>query len=191
MRGLKDTIAKLASDNAGERRLAASRLYIEGCRLADSATRALCEDAEFAPLLLGRSTVGIAVHPSTFEKIRSANGEPRLADVPPDLDALEFELHLGKASLDIITPRTPEASGAIARFLEQFGEGIQQVEYSVRDVDRATHILRRRFGVEMIYPRARPGADATRVNFFLAATPVGKKVLIELVEAPRSERKDT
>lgn len=191
MRGIKEAIAKLASDNAGERRVAASWLYIKGCRLADAATRALCEDADFAPLLLGRSTVGIAVHPKTFEKIRRANGEPRLADVPPDLDAQEFELHLGKASLDVITTRTLEASGAIAKFLEKFGEGIQQVEYSVRDVDRATHILRKRFGVEPIYPRARAGADATRVNFFLAATPVGKKVLIELVESPQSEQKAT
>jgi hypothetical protein len=189
MRGLKEAIAKLASDNAAERRVAASWLYIKGCRLADSATRVLCEDADFAPLLLGRSTVGIAVQPKTFEKIRRANGEPRLADVPPELDSQEFELHMGKASLDVITTRTPETSGAIAKFLEKFGEGIQQVEYSVRDVDRAIQVLRKRFGVEPIYPRARAGADATRVNFFLAATPVGKKVLIELVESPRSEKK--
>ena len=188
MRRIHDTIAKLASDNAGERRLAASRLYIEGCRLADSATRALCEDAEFAPLLRGKSTVGIAVRPETFEKIRNANGEPHLADVPPDLDAKEFELRLGEASLDILTTRESKGGGAIAKFLEKIGEGIQQVEYFVRDVDLAAHILRKRFGVEMIYPRTRDGADGTRVNFFLAATPVGKKVLIELVETLPSSK---
>jgi methylmalonyl-CoA/ethylmalonyl-CoA epimerase len=188
MRGLRDAIAKLASDRAAERRVAASWLYIEGCRLADSATRVLCEDAEFAPLLRGKSTVGVAVHPQTFENIRKANGEPRLADVPPDLDAQEFELHLGNASLDIITTRAPEEDGAIAKFLKKSGEGIQQVEYFVRDVNRATHILRRRFGVEMIYPRTRNGADGSRVNFFLAATPVGKKVLIELVETASRDK---
>ncbi len=191
MHGLQDAIAKLASENASVRRVAASWLYIEGCRLADSATRVLCEDSEFAPLLRGKSTVGVAVHPQTFEEIRKANGEPRLADVPPDLDAQEFELHLGEAYLDIITTRAPDEEGAIAKFLKKSGEGIQQVEYFVRDVDHASHVLRRRFGVEMIYPRTRDGADGSRVNFFLAATAVGKKVLIELVETPQSERKDS
>jgi hypothetical protein len=50
-------------------------------------------------------------------------------------------------------------------------------------VDRATAILRSRFGLAPIYPATRAGADGTRVNFFLAATPDGKKVLIELVQA--------
>ena len=187
MRSLKDAIAKLSSERAAERREGASWLYIEGCRLADSATRAVCEDTEFAPLLRGKSTVGVAVHPHTFVKIREANGEPRLADIPPDVDAMEFELHLGTASLDILTSRAPDEEGAIANYLRKFGEGIQQVEYFVRDVDYATHVLRRRFGVEMIYPRARPGADNSRVNFFLATTPFGKKVLIELVETQSPE----
>ena len=53
----------------------------------------------------------------------------------------------------------------------------------MRDVDRASEILRARFSLLPIYPATRAGADGTRVNFFLAATPEGKKVLIELVEA--------
>jgi hypothetical protein len=57
------------------------------------------------------------------------------------------------------------------------------VEIYVRDVDRATEILRARFGLAPIYPSTRAGADGTRVNFFLATAPDGKKVLIELVEA--------
>jgi hypothetical protein len=32
--------------------------------------------------------------------------------------------------------------------------------------------------------RARPGADGTRVNFFLVSTPQGSKVLIELYAIP-------
>ncbi|MCL4524145.1 MAG: hypothetical protein M1451_09565 [Acidobacteria bacterium] len=56
------------------------------------------------------------------------------------------------------------------------------MEYFVGDVDRATEILRSRFGVKFIYPQTRAGADGTRVNFFLAAAPDGRKVLIELVE---------
>ena len=130
--------------------------------------------------------VGIAVNPETFERIRAVNNSPRLADVPPDQDATEFELHLEDSiELDILTTRAPGGSGAIARFLEKFGEGIQQVEIYVRDVDRATAILGSRFGLAPIYPATRAGADGTRVNFVLAATPGGKKVLIELVQAAR------
>jgi hypothetical protein len=50
-------------------------------------------------------------------------------------------------------------------------------------VDRATDILRARFKLDPVYPATRPGADGTRINFFLAAPLQGKKVLIELVEA--------
>lgn len=127
---------------------------------------------------------GIAVRPSTFEQIRAANGSPRLANVPPDQDVLEFELHFGPAgALDILTTSNPAGSGAIARYLEKFGEGIQQVELSVTNVDEATELLRSRFGLTPIYPETRPGADGTRVNFFLAPAARGTKCLIELVEA--------
>ncbi len=128
--------------------------------------------------------VGIAVAPETFEKIHAANGFPKLADVPPDQDAKEFELHFEEhIELDVLTTHEPAGQGAIARFLAKFGEGIQQVEIYVGEVDRATEILRARFGLAPIYPATRAGADGTRVNFFLATTPEGKKVLIELVEA--------
>jgi hypothetical protein len=58
----------------------------------------------------------------------------------------------------------------------------------VKDVGRATEILRERFGQQPIYPQTRAGADGTRVNFFLVAAPEGKKVLIELVEAPHAKK---
>jgi len=70
-------------------------------------------------------TVGLAVFPGTFAQIREANGNPRLADVPPDQDAKEFELHFPtEISLDILTTADPTAEGAIARYLKRFGEGM-------------------------------------------------------------------
>jgi hypothetical protein len=129
------------------------------------------------------TTVGIAVEPENFESIRSANGSPRLAEAPSDQDVKEFELEFADgARLDVLTTREPGGSGAIARYLQKFGEGIQQVEMSVTDVDRATKILQTRFAIEPVYPAGRAGADGTRINFFLVAAPGGKKVLIELVE---------
>jgi tellurite resistance protein TerC len=134
-------------------------------------------------------TVGIAVLPETFEKIRAANGSPPLADAPADQDVMEFELEFATGALsvrlDVLTTRRPAENGAIARFLEKFGERIQQIEIDVLDVDRATEILRTRFNVEPVYPATRAGANGTRVNFFLVTARNTEKVLVEFVEQPK------
>jgi tellurite resistance protein TerC len=178
-------IAQLADEDPARRHAAAAHLHRRGSVLGDAAVASWRGDTELGKLIMDHATVGIAVRPETFEKIHAAAGKPILADVPPDQDAREFELHAGPAHLDILTTRDPGAAGAIARFLEKFGEGVQQVEYVTPDVDRATALLRERLSVQPIYPATRPGADGTRVNFFLAQAPHGKKVLIELVELPQ------
>jgi len=128
-------------------------------------------------------TVGLAVTPETFRAIREANGSPRLAEVPPDQDAEEFELHFpDRVMLDVLTTKEPGGPGAIARYLAKFGEGIQQVEFLCHNVDRAAAILREAFQLTPIYPATRRGADGTRINFFLVGVPGGGKVLIELYE---------
>jgi hypothetical protein len=156
-----------------------------GGSLADHAIQRWQQNDEFARLL-GKDpemTVGLAVRPKTFAQIREANGWPQLAEVPPEQDASEFTLRFeGGATLDVLTSRDPEGSGAIAKFLSKLGEGIQQVEFRCRDVNRATAILRDQFAVAPVYPEARPGADGTRVNFLLEGAADGKKVLIELYE---------
>lgn len=139
------------------------------------------------------ATVGIAVRPESFERIRAAAGSLQLSSVPPDQDAMEFEMNLtGRGpdddrnlvpvQLDILTTKNTDGDGAIAKFLAKFGEGIQQVEIDVTNVDRATQVLAEKFGQKAIYPATRPGADGTRVNFFLVDGGDGKKILIELVE---------
>jgi hypothetical protein len=188
-------IAALAGDDAGARARAAHAIYDAGSAAARAATRAWRSDTELARLFTGQPTVGLAVRPETFEEIRRASGAPKLAAVPPDQDAREFELHFpGGVSLDILTTRDPRGSGAIARFLERRGERIQQVELPVAGVDRATALLRERLRIDPVYAETRAGADGTRVNFFLVAIPAssasfaGEKILIELVEtaAPRN-----
>jgi tellurite resistance protein TerC len=182
---IKGLVAELASEASGEREAAATALYEIGSAMGEAATDAWWQDEELRALLDKHATVGIAVGPERFEAIRAQMGEPRLSDVPPDQDAIEFEVHFGRrVRLDILTTRAPGGEGPIAKFLGKFGEGIQQVEFSTSDVDRATARIGQRFGVKPVYPATRPGADATRVNFFLLATPEGKKVLVELVEMP-------
>jgi hypothetical protein len=190
---LPTAIAMLSSADPSERAAGARDIFRVGRDLADAASHQWRSDPEFSQLLAGfnangpQCTVGLAVTPLTFEAVHAANGSPRLADVPPDQDAREFELHFdddadANVALDVLTSRDPKGNGAIARYLSKFGEGIQQVEYRCRDVNAATALLKKRFRVEPVYPQTRPGAEGTRINFFLARTASGEKVLIELYE---------
>jgi hypothetical protein len=193
---LAAAVRGLSGSDPASREGAAMAIFRHGCELANSATQSWFPDPEFATYVVRDRagipclTVGLAVQPANFEVIRDACGSPRLAEVPPDQDAREFELHFsGGARLDVLTTAAPGGAGAIARFLEKSGESIQQVEIAVTDVDRAAEILRARFGLSPVYPATRRGADGTRVNFFLVLAPQNRKVLIELVEDPhRNER---
>lgn len=180
------SIADLSSADASKRLAAAGEIYRLGRAIAGSAISDWWAESELSALLLGPNpaiTVGLAVQRDTFGRIRIANGTPRLAQVPPDQDAEEFELHFTEGiSLDILTTREPGGSGAIAKYLVKFAEGIQQVEYRCANVDRATQILKDKFGVDPVYPATRHGANGTRVNFFRVPSPDGGKVLIELYE---------
>lgn len=183
---LRNAIDAMSSSDSEVRVTAATEIHRQGRSLADHAVYPWMADTELS-LLLGATnafvTIGLAVQPARFEQIREAAGSPRLADVPPDQDAREFEMHLpGGLSLDILTSNEPEGTGAMAKFLQRFGEGIQQVEFRCENVDRATQILREKFALNPVYPETRPGADGTRVNFFLVSAPGASKVLIELYE---------
>ncbi|HEX4643329.1 MAG TPA: TerC/Alx family metal homeostasis membrane protein [Candidatus Acidoferrales bacterium] len=205
-----ESIGRLATSDAAERAQIALDLFVAGSARVRGALKVWETDGEFQGLIVrekvaslppGRSappklTVGIAVRPETFEKIRAANSSAPLADAPSDQDVLEFELEFRQTGtavvrLDILTAMTPGGTGAIARFLEKFGEGIQQVEIDVTDVDRATQILRTRFQVEPVYPSTRAGANGTRVNFFLVAAQNNQKLLVELVEQPKGTHQST
>jgi hypothetical protein len=186
---LAEVICGLAAADQSERERAAREIFQRGVELAHPVVESWFADKELAAVFVPddsnspKATVGLAVTPEHFAEIHAAWGSPKLANVPPDQDAMEFELHSGRdVRLDILTTVQPGGTGAIARFLQKAGEGIQQVELLVRDVDRATEILRTTRDLEPIYPQTRPGADQTRVNFFLVATPRGRKLLIELVE---------
>jgi hypothetical protein len=183
---LARAILGMTSAESEVRMVSATEIHRQGRALADHAVFPWWVDQELSELLHStnpRVTVGLAVSPQRFSEIHEACGSPRLAEVPPDQDALEFELHLpGGLSIDVLTTKDPAGDGAIARYLSKFGEGIQQIEYRCKNVERATKILRDIFAVQPVYPAARPGADGTRVNFFLVSSPGANKALIELYE---------
>ena len=184
---LSTAIAGLLASDSSARKAAAAEVYRLGRAAAGIAVAVWWDDAELSALLLAPNpviTVGVAVPRETFNRIRIANGTPRLAEVPPDQDAEEFELHFPEeVSLDVLTTREPGGDGAIARYLSKFGEGLQQVEFRCTNVDRATEILKEKLKIAPVYPATRGGADGTRVNFFLVTSPDGGKVLIELYQA--------
>jgi hypothetical protein len=186
-------ISGLAGADAEQREKAAYALFRLGCASAEPVLVKWFADPEFRALAPRGGvllTVGLAVQPPTFEAIRARFGQPKLADVPADQDVLEFELSFAHGvRLDVITPRTANAEGAIAKFLARFGQGIQQVECDVRDVSQATEILQQRFQVQPLYPQVRAGANQTRVNFFLVPISDNRKLLIELVESPQKAKK--
>ena len=183
---LSTAIAGLSSSEPSVRKGAAEEVYRLGRAVAGIAVANWWDDKELSALLLAPTpviTVGVAVPRETFNRIRIANGTPRLAEVPPDQDAEEFELHFPEGIfLDLLTTREPGGEGAIARYLSKFAEGVQQVEFRCTNVDRATEILKEKFKIAPVYPATRGGADKTRVNFFLVTSPDGGKVLIELYE---------
>lgn len=194
-------VQQLADADPRARQEAALELYRIGADRAQAAVRSWASDKDLARLISGPPTVGIAVQPARFEAIRAAwvqdNQSPPLAEVPAEQDAREFELHIefdgATALLDILTPRdrndphSQGSQGAIARFLAKQGEGVQQVEFPCKDVERATDLIHTRFSLQPAYPETQPGAEATRVNFFLVPLADGSRVLIELFErAPRS-----
>jgi methylmalonyl-CoA/ethylmalonyl-CoA epimerase len=79
--------------------------------------------------------------------------------------------------LQLLAPLTPES--AIARFLDRNGPGVQQVAYTVADVDVAGAVLRER-GMRLLYPEPRRGTAGSRINFVHPKDAGG--VLVELVQ---------
>ena len=79
--------------------------------------------------------------------------------------------------IQLLAPLRPDSP--IGQFLERSGEGIQQVAYTVDDLDAVSATLRQR-GVRLLYDEGRAGTAGSRVNFVHPKDAMG--VLIELVE---------
>ncbi|MBT8225948.1 MAG: methylmalonyl-CoA epimerase [Dactylosporangium sp.] len=79
--------------------------------------------------------------------------------------------------LQLLAPLTPEST--IGKFIERRGPGLQQIAYTVTDVEAAAAALRAR-GVRMLYDAAKRGTAGSKVNFVHPRDAGG--VLVELVE---------
>ncbi|GAA2521928.1 methylmalonyl-CoA epimerase [Pilimelia columellifera] len=86
----------------------------------------------------------------------------------------------GRGRLQLLAPLRPDSP--IARFLDRSGPGVQQVAYTVADIDVACATLRAR-GTRLLYDEPRRGTADSRINFVHPKDAGG--VLVELVEPAR------
>ena len=79
--------------------------------------------------------------------------------------------------LQLLAPINEKST--LARFLDRHGPGVQQVAYTVVDVEATAAALRAR-GMRLLYDSPRPGTYNSRINFVHPKDAGG--ILIELVE---------
>ncbi|MBU2662000.1 methylmalonyl-CoA epimerase [Actinoplanes bogorensis] len=79
--------------------------------------------------------------------------------------------------LQLLAPARPDST--IAKFLDRSGPGLQQLAYTVADVEAASEALRAR-GLRLLYDKPRRGTAGSRINFVHPKDAGG--VLVELVD---------
>ena len=83
----------------------------------------------------------------------------------------------GTTRIQLLAPLN--ADSTIAKFLDRNGPGVQQVAYTVADIDAVSATLRER-GLRLLYDQPRRGTADSRVNFIHPKDAGG--VLVELVQ---------
>ncbi|GAA0801739.1 methylmalonyl-CoA epimerase [Spirilliplanes yamanashiensis] len=115
----------------------------------------------------------VAFHSTAFglrEVHREVNAEQGVAEAMLAADS-------GGARVQLLAPLTPDSP--IARFIGRSGPGLQQLAYTVADVEAAAAALRAR-GLRLLYDEPRRGTAGSRINFVHPKDVGG--VLVELVE---------
>jgi methylmalonyl-CoA/ethylmalonyl-CoA epimerase len=100
-------------------------------------------------------------------------------EVNEDQGVREAMLAVGDGSTRIQLLAPLNAESTIAKFLDRNGPGVQQVAYTVDDVEAVSATLRER-GMRLLYDEPRRGTSNSRVNFIHPKDAGG--VLVELVQ---------
>lgn len=87
----------------------------------------------------------------------------------------------GSTRIQLLAPLTPDST--IARFISRDGPGLQQVAYTVEDIEAVSTSLRGK-GLRLIYDVPRRGTSDSLVNFIHPKDAGG--VLVELVQPPQT-----
>jgi len=87
----------------------------------------------------------------------------------------------GTTRIQLLAPLSPEST--IAKFIDRNGPGVQQVAYTVEDIEAVSAELRAK-GLRLLYEQPRRGTSDSRVNFIHPKDAGG--VLVELVQPASS-----
>jgi methylmalonyl-CoA/ethylmalonyl-CoA epimerase len=126
--------------------------------------------------------VGIAV-PDLDEAIRFYAGTFGVQSVHEEVNEEQgvreamLQVGDGDTRIQLLAPLTPDST--IARFLDRSGPGVQQVAYTVTDINAVSATLRER-GLRLLYDEPRRGTAGSLVNFIHPKDARG--VLVELVQ---------
>jgi len=89
----------------------------------------------------------------------------------------------GTTRIQLLAPLS--ADSTIAKFLDRNGPGVQQLAFTVADIEAVSATLRGR-GLRLLYDEPRRGTSESRVNFIHPKDAGG--VLVELVEPSPTDR---
>jgi methylmalonyl-CoA/ethylmalonyl-CoA epimerase len=100
-------------------------------------------------------------------------------EVNDELGVREAMLAVGDGStmIQLLAPLNDDTT--LAKFLAKHGPGLQQLAYTVDDIDKTSDQLRAQ-GMRLVYAEAKSGTYGSRVNFVHPKDAGG--VLVELVE---------
>lgn len=87
----------------------------------------------------------------------------------------------GSTQIQLLAPLRDDST--IAKFIDRHGPGMQQIAYTVEDIEAVSAELLGK-GLRLIYDEPRPGTSGSRVNFIHPKDAGG--VLVEIVEPPES-----
>jgi methylmalonyl-CoA/ethylmalonyl-CoA epimerase len=100
-------------------------------------------------------------------------------EVNEDQGVREAMLAVGEGSTRIQLLAPLSDASTIAKFIDRNGPGVQQVAYTVEDIEAVSEQLRDK-GLRLLYDQPRRGTSDSRVNFIHPKDAGG--VLVELVE---------
>jgi len=83
----------------------------------------------------------------------------------------------GDSRIQLLAPLRPDSP--IGKFLDRSGPGLQQLAYTVTDIEAASATLRER-GMRLLYDTPKRGTAGSRINFIHPKDAGG--VLVELVQ---------
>jgi len=136
------------------------------------------EEQGVREVTLRLSTLGSAERRGEYRELLAAHLRANAASLSED-GVREAMLSVGDGStrIQLLAPLTPEST--IAKFINRSGPGVQQVAYTVQDIDAVSAQLRAK-GLRLLYDSPRRGTSNSRVNFIHPKDAGG--ILVELVE---------